>query len=88
MGQKVSPTGFRLGITEEWRSRWYADKDYAQNLANDLAIRKFLDKQLSRAAVSKIEIERAGDKIKVIVTTARPGVVIGKKGTRAKRLKK
>lgn len=47
MGQKVSPTGFRLGITEEWRSRWYADKDYAQNLANDLAIRKFLDKQLA-----------------------------------------
>ena len=80
MGQKVSPTGFRLGITEEWRSRWYADKDYAQNLANDLAIRKFLDKQLARAAVSKVEIERAGDKIKVIVTTARPGVVIGKKG--------
>ena len=65
MGQKVSPTGFRLGITEEWRSRWYADKDYAQNLANDLAIRKFLDKQLARAAVSKVEIERAGDKIKV-----------------------
>ena len=58
MGQKVSPTGFRLGITEEWRSRWYADKDYAQNLANDLAIRKFLDKQLARAAVSKVEIER------------------------------
>ena len=80
MGQKVSPTGFRLGITEEWRSRWYADKDYAKNLANDLAIRKFLDKQLARAAVSKIEIERAGDKIKIIVTTARPGVVIGKKG--------
>ena len=68
MGQKVSPTGFRLGITEEWRSRWYADKDYAKNLANDLAIRKFLDKQLARAAVSKIEIERAGDKIKIIVT--------------------
>ena len=65
MGQKVSPTGFRLGITEEWRSRWYADKDYAKNLANDLAIRKFLDKQLARAAVSKIEIERAGDKIKI-----------------------
>ena len=76
MGQKVSPTGFRLGITEEWRSRWYADKDYAKNLANDLAIRKFLDKQLARAAVSKIEIERAGDKIKIIVTTARPGVEI------------
>ena len=88
MGQKVSPTGFRLGITEEWRSRWYADKDYAQNLANDLAIRKFLDKQLSRAAVSKIEIERAGDTIKVIVTTARPGVVIGKKGAEIDALRK
>ena len=88
MGQKVSPTGFRLGITEEWRSRWYADKDYAQNLANDLAIRKFLDKQLARAAVSKVENERAGDKIKVIVTTARPGVVIGKKGAEIDALRK
>ena len=88
MGQKVSPTGFRLGITEEWRSRWYADKDYAKNLANDLAIRKFLDKQLARAAVSKIEIERAGDKIKIIVTTARPGVVIGKKGAEIDSLRK
>ena len=62
MGQKVSPTGFRLGITEDWRSRWYSDKDYAKNLENDLAIRKFLDKYLARAAVSKVEIERAGDK--------------------------
>ena len=88
MGQKVSPTGVRLGITEEWRSRWYADKDYAKNLANDLAIRKFLDKQLARAAVSKIEIERAGDKIKIIVTTARPGVVIGKKGAEIDSLRK
>ncbi len=88
MGQKVSPTGFRLGITEEWRSRWYADKDYAKNLANDLAIRKFLDKQLARAAVSKIEIERAGDKIKIIVTTARPGIVIGKKGAEIDSLRK
>lgn len=88
MGQKVSPTGFRLGITEEWRSRWYADKDYAKNLANDLAIRKFLDKQLARVAVSKIEIERAGDKIKIIVTTARPGVVIGKKGAEIDSLRK
>lgn len=88
MGQKVSPTGFRLGITEEWRGRWYADKDYAKNLANDLAIRKFLDKQLARAAVSKIEIERAGDKIKIIVTTARPGVVIGKKGAEIDSLRK
>lgn len=88
MGQKVSPTGFRLGITEEWRSRWYSDKDYAKNLENDLAIRKFLDKYLSRAAVSKVEIERAGDKIKVIITTARPGVVIGKKGAEIDTLRK
>ena len=88
MGQKVSPTGFRLGITEDWRSRWYSDKDYAKNLENDLAIRKFLDKYLARAAVSKVEIERAGDKIKVIVTTARPGVVIGKKGAEIDSLRK
>ena len=88
MGQKVSPTGFRLGITEDWRSRWYADKNYAETLENDLAIRKFLDKQLSRAAVSQVEIERAGDKIKVIITTARPGVVIGKKGSEIDALRK
>ena len=88
MGQKVSPTGFRLGITEEWRSRWYADKNYAETLENDLAIRKFLEKHLARAAVSKIEIERAGDKIKVIITTARPGVVIGKKGAEIDALRK
>lgn len=88
MGQKVMPTGFRLGITEDWRSRWYADKDYAKNLANDLEIRKFLNKQLAKAAVSKIEIERAGDKVKVIVTTARPGVVIGKKGAEIEALRK
>ena len=88
MGQKVSPTGFRLGITEEWRSRWYADKDYAKNLENDLAIRKFLDKHLARAAVSKVEIERAGDKVKIIITTARPGVVIGKKGAEIDSLRK
>ena len=88
MGQKVSPTGFRLGITEDWRSRWYADKDYAANLANDLAIRAFLEKELARAAVSRVEIERAGDKTKVIVTTARPGVVIGKKGAEIDALRK
>lgn len=88
MGQKVKPTGFRLGVTEEWRSRWYSDKDYAKNLENDQAIRKFLDKHLARAAVSKVEIERAGDKIKVIITTARPGVVIGKKGSEIDTLRK
>ena len=88
MGQKVNLTGFRIGVTEDWRSRWYADKNYATNLANDLEIREFLNKQLSRAAVSKVEIERAGDKIKVIVTTARPGVVIGKKGAEIDALRK
>lgn len=88
MGQKVYPTGFRLGITENWRSRWYAEKDYAANLANDLEIRKFLKKRLERAAVSRVDIERAGDKIKVIITTARPGIVIGKKGAEIDELRK
>ena len=88
MGQKVMPTGFRLGITEDWRSRWYSDKDYAKNLANDMEIRKFLDKYLAKAAVAKVEIERAGDKVKVITTTARPGVVIGKKGSEIEQLRK
>ena len=85
MGQKVYPTGFRLGITENWRSRWFAEKDYAKTLGNDLEIRKYLEKRLSRAAVSRVEIERAGDKVKVIILTARPGVVIGKKGAEIKR---
>ncbi len=88
MGQKVYPTGFRLGITEDWRSRWFAGKNYAETLANDLALRKYLEKRLSRAAISKVEIERAGDKIKVIITTARPGIVIGKKGSEIDELKK
>ena len=88
MGQKVSPTGFRIGVIEDWRSRWYSDKDYAKTLENDLAIREFLDKQLANAAVSKVEIERAGDKIKIIITTARPGVVIGKKGAEIEQLRK
>ena len=88
MGHKVQPTGFRLGITEEWRSRWYADKNYAENLGNDLAIREYLNKRLEKAALSRVDIERAGDKIKVIVTTARPGVVIGKKGAEIDALRK
>ena len=80
MGQKVSPTGFRLGVTENWRSRWYADKDYATTLGNDLEIRKFLTKRLAKAALSRVEIDRAGDKVKVTIFSGRPGVVIGKKG--------
>ena len=81
MGHKVQPTGFRLGITEEWRSRWYADKNYAENLGNDLAIREFLNKRLEKAALSRVDIERTGDKVKVTIYTARPGIVIGKKGS-------
>lgn len=81
MGQKVQPTGFRLGITENWRSRWYAEKDYAKTVGNDLEIRKFLAKRLERAALSRVEIERAGEKVKVTIYTARPGIVIGKKGS-------
>ena len=88
MGQKVCPTGFRLGITENWRSRWYADKNYAETLENDQAIRTYLQKKLAHAAVAKIEIERAGDKVKVLITTARPGVVIGKKGAEIDALRK
>ena len=80
MGQKVHPTGFRIGTTEDWRSRWYSDKEYASTLGNDLAIRKFLEKRLERAALSHVDIERAGDKVKVTIYTARPGIVIGKKG--------
>ena len=88
MGQKVMPTGFRLGITEDWRSRWYADKDYAKTLGNDLEIRRFLEKRLASAALSRVDIERAGDKVKVVIYTARPGIVIGKKGAEIDALRK
>lgn len=81
MGHKVSPTGFRLGVTENWRSRWYADKDYSKNVGKDLKIRKYLTKRLERAALSRVDIERAGKKVKVTIYTARPGLVIGKKGS-------
>jgi len=88
MGQKVYPTGFRLGITEEWRSRWYQDKGYGQSLAEDLAIRNYLRSKLRRAAVSRIDIERKGDKVFVEIWTARPGIVIGKKGAEVDTLRK
>lgn len=91
MGQKVNPTGFRIGVIENWRSRWYPEKDsqsYAKTLSNDLEIRKYLKKRLARAAVSHVVIERAGDKIKITVFTARPGVVIGKKGSEIEALRK
>ena len=89
MGQKVKPTGLRLGITENWRSRWYAGKEYSATLKEDLKIRKYVEEKLKDAAVSRVEIERAGeDKIKVSVLTARPGTVIGKKGAAIEALTK
>ena len=88
MGQKVHPIGFRLGTTENWRSRWFSDKDYKETLKSDLAIRKFLTARLKDAALSRVEIERAGDKVKVIIFTARPGVVIGKKGAKIDELRR
>ena len=88
MGQKVQPVGFRLGITENWRSRWYAGKEYSALLESDALIRAYLDKRLRRAAVSRIEIERKGDKTIVELWTARPGIVIGKKGAEVDVLRK
>ncbi|MBM3700744.1 MAG: 30S ribosomal protein S3 [Actinobacteria bacterium] len=81
MGQKVSPNGLRLGINKYWQSRWFATKDYARYLNEDIKIRRVLEEQLSNAGTSKIEIERTEDEVKVDVFTSKPGVVIGKRGT-------
>jgi small subunit ribosomal protein S3 len=88
MGQKIYPVGLRLGITENWRSRWYAGKEYSETVAQDIEIREFLDKRLARAAVSRVEIERKGDKLVIELWTARPGIVIGKKGSEVDALRK
>ena len=80
MGQKVNPIGMRLGINRTWDSRWYADANYASLLHEDLCVRKFLLNKLSQAGVSKVIIERPAKKARVTIHTARPGVVIGKKG--------
>ncbi len=80
MGQKTHPIGFRLGVNKTWTSRWYSNKDYATFLHEDLKIRKFLKDKLKHAGVSRIEIERVAGKIKINIHTARPGIVIGKKG--------
>ena len=81
MGQKVNPIGLRLGITERHRSIWFGGKNYAQTLENDIKLRRFLAKRLERAAVSNIIIERKGEKTEISIWTARPGIVIGKKGS-------
>jgi small subunit ribosomal protein S3 len=88
LGQKVNPIGLRLNITRTWDSIWYADDKYAANLLEDQKIRKYLKKRLYHAGISKIKIERTGDKVKVKLATARPGVVIGKKGAEIEILKK
>lgn len=87
MGQKVNPHGLRVGIIKDWDSRWYAEADFADNLVEDYNIRKFLKKRLYSAGISKIEIERAADRVKVIIYTAKPGVVIGKGGAEIEKLK-
>lgn len=92
MGQKVHPTGFRIGITEDWRSRWFAPKAaFAEFLIEDQKIRRFIDHRLNRqppyAAVARVEIERTRDEVKVILHTARPGLVIGPKGAEVDKLK-
>ncbi len=88
MGQKVHPIGFRLGINRNWDSRWFAGKEYSDFVFEDYKIRKFLKERLFNAGVAKIEIERAANKVRVRVHTARPGIVIGKKGTEIEKLKK
>ncbi|MDO5520732.1 MAG: 30S ribosomal protein S3 [bacterium] len=87
MGQKVNPHGLRVGVIKDWDSRWYAEADFADNLVEDHKIRTFLKDRLYSAQVSKIEIERASDRIKVIIFTGKPGVVIGKGGSEIEKLK-
>ncbi len=87
MGQKVHPYGFRIGVNKTWRSRWYAEKKYAELLHEDLELREDLKKKLGHAGVSAIEIERAANKLKVNILTSRPGIIIGRKGVEVDRLK-
>ena len=88
MGQKVNPIGFRLGVIKTWDSKWFAKADYAKLLHEDLKLRNFLKKRLYQSGVSKIEIERAANKAKINIYTARPGLIIGKKGSEVETLKK
>lgn len=87
MGQKVNPHGLRVGVIKDWSSKWYAEKDFADNLVEDHKIREFLKKRLYSTGVSKIEIERASDRIKITVWTSKPGLVIGKGGSEIEKLK-
>ncbi|MEU9890313.1 30S ribosomal protein S3 [Sphaerisporangium sp. NPDC051017] len=87
MGQKVNPHGFRLGITTDFKSRWYADKLYKSYVAEDVSIRRMLQKGMERAGISKVEIERTTDRVQVDIHTARPGIVIGRRGAEADRIR-
>lgn len=87
MGQKVHPIGFRLGVTKTWSSKWFADKEFSELLQEDMKIRKFIKAKLYHAGISKIEIERAAGKVKINIHTARPGIVIGRKGIEIEALK-
>lgn len=88
MGQKVNPIGLRVGIIRDWESKWYADKDYANLLHEDLKVREYIAQRLNDASVSKVEIERAANRINVSIHTAKPGMVIGKGGTEVEALRK
>lgn len=87
MGQKINPHGFRLGITTDWKSRWYADKQYKDYVKEDVAIRRLLSTGLERAGIANVEIERTRDRVRVDIHTARPGIVIGRRGTEADRIR-
>ena len=87
MGQKVNPYGFRLGVTTDWKSRWFADRDYADFVIEDWKIRNYLTTELPHAAISRVEVERTRDRLRVDVHTARPGIVIGRRGSEADRLR-
>ncbi len=88
MGQKINPIGFRLGVIKTWDSKWYSKADYAKLLHEDIKLRDFLKKRLYHSGISKIEIERAANKAKINIYTARPGLIIGKKGSEVETLKK
>jgi small subunit ribosomal protein S3 len=87
MGQKTHPKGFRVGVIDNWDSRWFASRDYAELLHEDVRVRRFLKKRLYHAGIARIEVERAANKAKVNIHTARPGIVIGKKGAEIEKLK-
>jgi small subunit ribosomal protein S3 len=88
VGQKVNPIGLRIGVIRDWESRWYAGKDYAELLHEDLKVREYISKRLAESSVSKVEIERAANRLNVTIHTAKPGMVIGKGGTEVEALRK